>query len=137
MPALFPVFWGMIRTRESDRDQIAIDRGVLETGKVLKILDQRLANNEYVAGDRFTMGDIPLGANMYRYFNLSIDRPSLPNVEAWYDRLCQRSAFQQHAMIPFGASPDEFLNLTLGLDADKNHSNQAANNIKEVSNGTK
>jgi glutathione S-transferase len=111
MPALFPVFWGMIRTPETDRDQIAIDRGVLETGKVLKILDQRLEKNDYVAGDRFTMGDIPLGANMYRYFNLSIDRPSLPNVEAWYGRLCQRSAFQQHAMIPFGTSPDEWLRL--------------------------
>jgi glutathione S-transferase len=48
---------------------------------------------------------------MYRYFNLAIDRPSLPNVEAWYGRLCQRSAFQQHAMIPFGTSPDEWLRL--------------------------
>ncbi len=110
-PALFPVFWGMIRSPENERDQSAIDKSVVATGKVLMILDQHLERSDYVAGDTLTMGDIPLGANLYRYFNLDIDRPSLPNVEAWYDRLCQRPAFQEYAMIPFGSSPEEWLEL--------------------------
>ena len=38
---------------------------------------------------------------MYRYFNLPLARPALPNVEAWYDRLSQRAAYRTHVMIDF------------------------------------
>jgi glutathione S-transferase len=48
---------------------------------------------------------------MYKFFNLDIERPSLPNIEAWYARLCERPAFQSHAMIAFGSSPQEWLEL--------------------------
>jgi glutathione S-transferase len=36
-----------------------------------------------------------------RYFELEIERPSLPNVEAWYRHLQERSAYREHVMIPF------------------------------------
>ena len=49
----------------------------------------------------FTMGDIPAGAQLYRYFTLDIERPSLPNVEAWYARLQERSAYREHVMVPY------------------------------------
>ena len=48
------------------------------------------------------MGDIPLGACMYRYFNMDIERPFLPNLLRWYSELCKRPAYQKHVMIPFG-----------------------------------
>jgi len=44
----------------------------------------------------------------YRYFNLEVARPKLPNVTAWYGRLCDRPAFQDHVMIPFGRNPAEW-----------------------------
>ena len=37
------------------------------------------------------------GTALYRYFNLDIPRPKLPHVEAWYDRLQQRAAYQAGA----------------------------------------
>jgi len=40
-------------------------------------------------------------ATLYRYFELEIERPSLPRVEAWYDRLSSRPAYREHVMIPF------------------------------------
>ena len=55
--------------------------------------------------------DIPLGVLIHKYFVLDIERPSLPGIEAWYGLLCEREAFQEHAMQPFGNSPEEFLEL--------------------------
>ena len=62
----------------------------------------------YVGGSTLTMGDLPFGSLVYRYFNLEIARPSLPNIEAWYGRLCERPAYQAHIMIPFGRNRNEW-----------------------------
>ena len=52
-------------------------------------------------GDRLTLADIPIGTNLYRYFNLDIERPHVTNVEAWYRRLQDRPAYRTHVMIAF------------------------------------
>jgi glutathione S-transferase len=49
-----------------------------------------------------SLADIPVGTTLYRYFELDIERPQVPNVEAWYGRLQQRPAYRAHVMIPFG-----------------------------------
>lgn len=48
------------------------------------------------------MADIPAGTMLYRLFELELERPAVPNVEAWYARLRERSAYQDHVMRPFG-----------------------------------
>jgi glutathione S-transferase len=48
-----------------------------------------------------TIADVAVGTLMYRYFNLALPRPSLPNVEGWYERLVARPAYRQHVMIDF------------------------------------
>jgi glutathione S-transferase len=67
----------------------------------MQIAEGVLQQTPFLAGDRFTLGDIPLGATLFRYFQLEIDRPQLPAVEAWYARLKSRPAYQEHVMIPF------------------------------------
>jgi glutathione S-transferase len=52
-------------------------------------------------GDTLTLADIPIATNLYRYFNLDIERPPVPNVEAWYARLQERPPYRQHVMVPF------------------------------------
>ena len=53
-----------------------------------------------------------MGAWAFTYFNLEIiQRPLLPNLEAWYARLREPPAYQKHVMIPFGRSPEEWLEL--------------------------
>ena len=49
-----------------------------------------------------SMADIPAGTSLYRYFELDIERPSVPNVTAWYRRLQERPAYRRHVMLPFG-----------------------------------
>ena len=111
LPDLFAVFWGLVRTEPEQRDVDTLAQRANRLGTTLRILEQNLGERPCVAGDELTMGDIPIGAGLYRYFNLDINRPSLPNVEAWYAELCQRQAYQQHAMVPFGGSPQEWLEL--------------------------
>lgn len=60
-----------------------------------------LAGRPFLNGNRLTLADIPAGTNLYRYFELEIERPRLPNVEAWYERLKQRPAYREHVMVPF------------------------------------
>jgi hypothetical protein len=38
---------------------------------------------------------------LYRYLNLDLPRPNLPNIERWYERLQSRSAYLEHVCVPF------------------------------------
>ncbi|MBP2231895.1 glutathione S-transferase [Azospirillum agricola] len=91
-PAFVDLFRGYYRTPDDQRDWAAI-RGALErTARLYGLLDRHLADRPYLAGDEFTIADIPAGASLFRYFALDLDRPALPNVEAWHRRLAERPA---------------------------------------------
>jgi glutathione S-transferase len=64
------------------------------------VLDDILIDRHFLAGNRLSLADIPAGTSLYRYFELDIPRPALPNVAAWYRRLQQRPAYREHVMIP-------------------------------------
>ena len=95
------VFWGFYRTPEAQRDWPAIRQSVQNTANLFHVLDKHLAERPFVGGETLTIGDIAPGAQLYRYFSLEIERPSLPHVEAWYERLCSRPAYREHVMVPF------------------------------------
>ena len=97
---MVPVFWNLIRTKPEDRDEAAIAKGVEGLNQDFTILNDHLADRKYVVGEHFTMGDIPPGVSAFRYLNLEIERPSLPNLEAWYERLTHREAYRKHVMLP-------------------------------------
>jgi glutathione S-transferase len=92
-------FWGLIRTPEDKRDTAAIAKSAASLGKLWGRLDQWLEGKKYVGGQRFTMGDIPAGCMVYRWYALPMERPDLKNVKAWYERLATRPAYQKHIMI--------------------------------------
>ena len=64
--------------------------------EVWKILDEQLAKTQFVAGKELTVGDIALGNAIHRWFKFSIERPNLLNLQAWYQHLCTRPAYQKH-----------------------------------------
>jgi glutathione S-transferase len=97
---LRPVFWNLVRMAPDKRNMAEVDENRKKLAANLAIVDAHLAGRDYVAGMSFTMGDIPLGVAAYRWFNLPIERPALPNLEGWYQRLCKRPAFKQHCMLP-------------------------------------
>ena len=100
MPMMTPIFWGLVRTPEADRDLDRIERAIRRGHRIWSILDAHLEHRDYVAGSTFTMGDIPLGPQIHRWYVLVSEPPSLPHLAAWYERLQSRPAFQRHCMNP-------------------------------------
>ena len=99
-PDLTPVFWGLIRTPAEQRNMPLIEAAAQRSAETWRILDAHLARQPYVAGERFTMGDIPVGCFCWRYYALPIQRPELPNLAAWHARLQARPAFRAHVAMP-------------------------------------
>jgi glutathione S-transferase len=95
------VFWGYYRTPEAQRDWPAIDKSLARCTEHFQLLDGVLSSQPFLAGERLTLADIPAGTSLYRYFELDIEHPEVPNVSAWYERLQQRPAYREHVMIPF------------------------------------
>jgi len=96
------VFWGGYRTPEAQRDVGAVARALDRTVACLAQVDRLLADRPFVGGETLSLADIAIGTHLYRYFELEIDRPDLPRLAAWYDRLAARAAYREHVMVPFG-----------------------------------
>jgi glutathione S-transferase len=100
-PAVIGVFWNFYRTPEAERNWKLIRQSVARSAILLQLLDRQLETRDFIAGDTLTIGDIPVATQLFRYFNLEIDRPQLPNVERWYAALQEREAYRTHVMVPF------------------------------------
>lgn len=96
--AITPIFWNLVRTPEPQRDMAAVEAAKTTMAGLMKIMDDALSSRPYLAGDSFTMGDIPVAIAVYRWVALVENRPSLPNLEAWYDRLCKREPFKTNVL---------------------------------------
>jgi glutathione S-transferase len=95
-----PAFIGLVRTPPEKRNRAYIAKAIRKTAETLAVLDAHLVGRDYVTGLSFTMADIPLGATAYRWFSLDIERPPMPNLEAWYERLCARAPYRANVMLP-------------------------------------
>lgn len=94
-PAVGPAFWHLIRFAPDKKDPAVIENARASAEKHLAVLDAHLASNQYVTGDRFTMGDIPLGCSVDRWMKLPLARERRPHVERWYAALSARPGAQQ------------------------------------------
>jgi len=98
-PAIRPVFWGLVRTPEDERNVDEIAAGQTQTASAMTILDHHLSQNTFVAGSSLSFGDIPVGIMAYRWFQLDIERIELPHLARWYQSLADRKAYRDRAMI--------------------------------------
>lgn len=99
-PAFRDLFWGVLRTVPERRDAAAISAALDRSAQLLARADAALAAQPWLSGARFAMGDIPLGAFAYAWFGMPIERPALPHLQAWYERLVQRPAYRTGVMTP-------------------------------------
>jgi glutathione S-transferase len=99
-PAISPIFWGLIRTPPEKRDLGLIAASAERLGEAMTILDRHLTDRSFVAGDTLTMGDISVGCVCWRYANLDVSRPDLPNIAAYHERLEARPGYKTQVMLP-------------------------------------
>jgi glutathione S-transferase len=94
------VFQGLVRTAPEQRDNAAISAAVADAGAIWRILDGRLAQQDYVAGNALSIADMAFGPHVHRWFAMPIARPDSPHLHAWYDRLMVRPGFRAHVALP-------------------------------------
>jgi glutathione S-transferase len=101
-PATTPLFFGYIRTPPEKRDAAALERARQEAIPVWRIVEDWLAHQDwnYLAGNEFTIGDIPVAIFARRWFGLPYERPPMKRLEAWYDRVKTRPGFIEHIAVP-------------------------------------
>ena len=99
-PLMTPLFWGYIRTVPEKRNLNALEKTRLQMEEVMAILDANLATRSFIAGDEFTLGDIPAGCFAHRWYALPMQRATHRHIAEWYARLSERRAFQTHVMLP-------------------------------------
>lgn len=99
-PALRPLFIQLIRTKPQNRDAAIIARAEELSLTAVRILDARLSNQAFLAGDSFSMGDIPAAVAVHRWYELETVHPELRHLRRWYEQIKERSPFQKAVMIP-------------------------------------
>ncbi|MDH3703338.1 MAG: glutathione S-transferase family protein [Alphaproteobacteria bacterium] len=95
-PMLHILVMELVRLTEDRRDAARVAEACGTIRPWLQLLDRHLADRPYVAGAAFTVGDIPPGAAVYRWFCFEQGGPAMPHLEAWQARLSARAGFQRH-----------------------------------------
>ena len=93
-PALGPPFMQLIRSPQDQWDMKMIATNIAKVGELWKVVDRQLSKTKWLAGDDFTMGDVPIGIQIYTWMELPLakagleqHRPKLENVARWYEQL--------------------------------------------------
>ncbi len=86
------------RLPEEQRSDAALRTAAEKALPMIDILDSHLADNAYIGGAGLTMADFPAGSILHRWMQWTPNRPAHANVEAYYDRLVARPAYQEHVI---------------------------------------
>lgn len=100
---IYSIFWTLVRTPSKERDMDALAASVEEIGELMKQVENTLDGKQFLGGDNLTFADIMFGHILYRYYTLDFKRLNLPNLQGYYDRLQERTAYRDHVMIDYSS----------------------------------
>ncbi|MDA8586800.1 glutathione S-transferase family protein [Rhodobacteraceae bacterium] len=95
------MFYQTIRLPTAKRDPQKLATALDQLNAQYSIAEAALAGKSYILGDQLSLADIPLGASLFRYFDVDIDRPGFPALAAYYERLKARPAYRDCVMIDY------------------------------------
>lgn len=95
IPGQHELVMQFVRLPAAERDPEATERARLAQIARFQVLDAHLARHRFLAGDRFTMGDIPAGIHARRWELFDMERPEMPNLARWQNALRQRPAWRK------------------------------------------
>ncbi len=78
----------------------AMDRYGKEAQRLYGVLEQRLSNREWLAGDDYSIADIATYPWIARHDWQGIDLARFPAVRSWYERIADRPAVQRGMEVP-------------------------------------
>jgi glutathione S-transferase len=97
------IFYEVVRRKPENKSPEGMRRAVAAVTPLATMLNARLTGRTWIGGEDFTFADVAVGHQLYRYFTISWDRPDLPALAAYYDRLTGRPAFRDHVMVSYDA----------------------------------
>ena len=80
------------RTPVAQRNMDLIAQSTSATEALMALLDDHLARQPFMAGDRFTMADIPIACELHRWQALPQPRPEREHLKRWYAAINARPA---------------------------------------------
>ena len=91
-PAGRNAFVQLLRTPADRRKPELVEQSIAATEPLLRTLDAHLAKQAFMAGDRFTMADIPIACEIHRWRGTPVAQVELPHVDRWYAGICANPA---------------------------------------------
>jgi len=99
-PPMGVMLMGYYRTPPEQRDARALEAARMRAIEYWSMVEHQLERGPYIAGAEFTLADIVLGMFGHRWHVYPIERPSLPRLKAWYERIAERPGFKAHIAGP-------------------------------------
>ena len=91
------VFMARVRQHPDYPDDARAEASLVQWNRLMAVLDAQLgATDGYVAGNTFTLADIVLGLSTQRWRSTPGNKPVLPHLAAWFERLRQQPGFAPH-----------------------------------------
>lgn len=91
-PAGRNAFVQLLRTAPERRQAELVAQSVAATEPLMAMLDQHLASRPFMAGDGFTMADIPIACEIHRWQGLPRERPPRAHLDRWYRGILDQPA---------------------------------------------
>lgn len=102
MAGVGPMFGQAHHFRRFAKEQVpyAIDRYTNETHRIYGVMDKRLGEVPYLAGQEYTIADVATYPWVARWEWHGIDWANYPNLKRWFDDVGARPAVQKGMAVP-------------------------------------
>ncbi len=102
------IFMNNVRNAAAQRSAAAVAEAEKKSIDALHIADRHLAQHDWFAGDKFSFGDIVMGALYWRYMGLDCQKPETPHITEWFKALQTREPYKQWIMMPVARGLEEW-----------------------------
>jgi GST-like protein len=82
-----------------EKIEYAVNRYSNETKRLYGVMDKRLGQYRFLAGDEYTIADIATWPWTRSYANQGVDLEDFPNVKRWFDTIGARAAAQRGVQV--------------------------------------
>ncbi|MFJ2334100.1 glutathione S-transferase family protein [Pseudomonas helleri] len=90
-------FMSLVRHSPEHQDSQALAAACKDWSRHMEILNRQLeSTGAYVAGNEFSLADIPVGLSVNRWFETPLAHPDFPAVSDYYERLSHRPGYLLH-----------------------------------------
>lgn len=89
------VFQATVRKNPDFQDKKQIAASWDKFCSAVRVVDRELTRTgSYIVGQYFTCADIVIGLSIHRWKSIPLEHPALPEIERYYDLLCEREGFR-------------------------------------------